>query len=99
LKTPKILLLIALAAVLVGACIPQSAFPTTATAPAASSAGAQPAQATALAPSAPATCSAVSILPTPGPTEISLFPPPTASDWKLGPDTAQVTFMEYSDFQ
>ncbi|MEA4909504.1 MAG: peptidylprolyl isomerase [Anaerolineaceae bacterium] len=47
----------------------------------------------------PATCSVVSMLPTPGPTEVSLFPPPTEEDWSEGPADAEVTFMEYSDFQ
>lgn len=81
----------ALAAVLLGACIPQSAFTTTATPPSSAAA--------ALSPSGPAACRVVNLLPTPGPSEIALYPPPTESDWKLGPDTAQVTFMEYSDFQ
>lgn len=50
-------------------------------------------------PSAQAQCTAVSRQPTPGPTEKSLFPPASASDWVEGPDTAAVTIIEYSDFQ
>ncbi len=49
--------------------------------------------------SEPATCTVSSRLPTPGPTEISLFPGVSPSDWKLGPDGAKVVFIEYSDFQ
>lgn len=45
-----------------------------------------------------AQCTVVSTIPTPGPTEQSLFPPVGTGDWTQGPDTAQVTFIEYSDF-
>lgn len=44
-------------------------------------------------------CTVVSQMPTPGPTEQSIFPPISASDWVTGPDTAAVTFTEYGDFQ
>jgi hypothetical protein len=44
-------------------------------------------------------CVARSPFPTPGPTEQSLFPPPGEKDWVKGPDSATVTFTEYSDFQ
>jgi nitrous oxide reductase accessory protein NosL len=44
-------------------------------------------------------CTVVSILPTPGPTEASLFPPVGASDWVSGATNPRVTFLEYSDFQ
>ena len=47
----------------------------------------------------PATCTVASQIPTPGPTEISLFPGVGQADWKLGPDGARVVFIEYSDFQ
>ena len=47
----------------------------------------------------PATCTVASRIPTPGPTEISLFPGVGQADWKLGPDGAKVVFIEYSDFQ
>lgn len=48
---------------------------------------------------APVTCTVVSQQPTPGPTEQSLFPPVTEKDWVLGPSTASVTLIVYSDFQ
>ncbi len=44
-------------------------------------------------------CTVISLQPTPGPTEQSLFPPHLDTDWVKGPDTASVTIIEYSDFQ
>jgi hypothetical protein len=49
--------------------------------------------------SGPASCTVVSVRPTPGPTEESLFPPVTDQDWTIGPADAAVTIIEYSDFQ
>lgn len=46
-----------------------------------------------------ASCTVVSAVPTPGPTEASLFPPVSSSDWVSGAADAKVTFLEYSDFQ
>lgn len=45
-------------------------------------------------------CQVVSVKPTQGPTEVSMFPPPSKDDWTLGnnPD-AMMTIIEYSDFQ
>lgn len=44
-------------------------------------------------------CTVESFDPTPGPTEESIIPPVSESDWVHGPDTAEVTIIEYSDFQ
>ncbi|RPI80999.1 MAG: hypothetical protein EHM41_21550 [Chloroflexi bacterium] len=44
-------------------------------------------------------CTLSSPIPTPGPTEQSLFPPSKESDWTRGPDDAAITLMVYSDFQ
>lgn len=44
-------------------------------------------------------CTVVSLVPTPGPTEVSMFPPAKDGDWVQGPADASVTFLEYSDFQ
>jgi len=46
-----------------------------------------------------AQCTVVSSQPTPDSTERSLFPAVSDVDWIQGPDTAAVTFVEYSDFQ
>ena len=53
----------------------------------------------ALATSEPVTCTFSNVKPTPGPTEVSLFPGVRQSDWKQGPDSARVVFIEYGDFQ
>jgi hypothetical protein len=44
-------------------------------------------------------CTVQSPFPTPGPTEQSLFPAASEADWTIGPDSAAITFIEYSDFQ
>ena len=44
-------------------------------------------------------CTVVSFLPTPGPTEASLFPPVSDQDWTQGSRDASITIIEYSDFQ
>ncbi len=44
-------------------------------------------------------CTAISPHPTPGPTEQSLFPLVSETDWKLGDDKAAVTIISYCDFQ
>lgn len=44
-------------------------------------------------------CTVVSREPTPGPTEQSLIPPVSESDWVHGPEDAKVTIIEYGDFQ
>lgn len=48
---------------------------------------------------AQANCTVVSRQPTPGPTEQSLIPPVSDTDWVHGPEDAGVTFIEYGDFQ
>jgi hypothetical protein len=50
-------------------------------------------------PAPPPGCTVVSPRPTPGPTEVSIFPPADKSEWQQGPEGASVTFVEYSDFQ
>ncbi len=45
-------------------------------------------------------CQVVSMTPTQGPTEVSMFPPPQKDDWVLGKNaSAPLTITEYSDFQ
>ncbi len=50
-------------------------------------------------PTPRAGCTVISLPPTPGPTERSLFPAVSADDWVIGPVAAEVTIVEYSDFQ
>src|SRR3990170_7508214 len=40
---------------------------------------------------APPGCTVISSVPTPGPTEQSLFPPVSDADWSTGPKDAQIT--------
>jgi cyclophilin family peptidyl-prolyl cis-trans isomerase/protein-disulfide isomerase len=47
----------------------------------------------------PLGCTVVSTQPTPGPTQESLFPSVSSSDWTRGPADASVTIVEYADFQ
>jgi len=47
----------------------------------------------------PMECQVVSVSPTPGPTEVSLFPPVQEDDWVMGGENATLTITEYSDFQ
>lgn len=44
-------------------------------------------------------CTVVSRKPTPGPTQESLFPPVNEHDWIKGSMDAEITLIEYSDFQ
>ena len=70
-----------------------------ATPPQTSSTKAAPAAAASTARKEPAACTVASRKPTGGPTEPSLFPVPTEQDWKIGPDDAKVTIIEYTDYQ
>jgi cyclophilin family peptidyl-prolyl cis-trans isomerase/protein-disulfide isomerase len=49
--------------------------------------------------SVPVGCTVVSIQPTPGPTQESLFPSVSSSDWSRGSADASITILEYADFQ
>jgi hypothetical protein len=77
---------------------PMPLLPTSTRAPTSTPVAAAPTQVL-LPTSEPATCTLSSRQPTPGPTEVSLFPGVSQTDWKLGPDDAKVVFIEYSDFQ
>ena len=46
-----------------------------------------------------AQCSVVSRNPTPGPTQQPIFAPVSEADWVLGSEDADITIIEYSDFQ
>ncbi len=44
-------------------------------------------------------CTVMTRKPTPGPTEESIFPSVSSTEWVKGPSSARVTIIEYSDFQ
>lgn len=44
-------------------------------------------------------CTVVSRKPTPGPTQQSLFPAVDEHDWVRGAQDAEITIIEYGDFQ
>lgn len=44
-------------------------------------------------------CTVVSPRPTAGPTQESIFYPIGEDEWVTGPEDAQITLIEYSDFQ
>ena len=88
----KLIIITAALVLLISACSPK----TPAAPPAATPS--QPPPAASATPIA-AECTVVSLMPTAGPTEVSLFPPASAEDWVRGPEDAAVTFLEYSDFQ
>lgn len=85
-----------LCALLLAACTPAT------TTPAAKSTDTPaPAKPTKQASSGPTMqCSVVSMTPTQGPTEVSMFPPVSDKDWVLGSaKNPSMTVIEYSDFQ
>ncbi len=46
-----------------------------------------------------ANCTVVSSQPEPGPTEQSIVPAVSEADWVHGPGDAEITIIEYGDFQ
>lgn len=44
-------------------------------------------------------CTVITQKPTPGPTQASIFPPVSDTEWVEGPASAKVTIIEYADFQ
>lgn len=95
----KLLVIMMIAAVLLGSCasktpaVPTATATQAASAPQATNSGLLPAQV-----DLPG-CTVVSPFPTPGPTQESLYPSHKDTDWVKGPDNAKVTIIEYSDFQ
>jgi hypothetical protein len=98
----SLFLLVALALIL-SACGGQAAASPTAVATEAPTSAATQAPAEAATSSATAEpvadCTVTTFIPEPDPTEASLFPAPGKDDWVMGSQTAEVTFMEYSDYQ
>ena len=96
----QLVIFVLLLSVVLSACAKTTATPTsqpTAAAPAATSALEVPSSSDLAAPDSG--CTVVAKQPTPGPTQLSLYPPVTKEDHVKGPDTAKVTIIEYSDFQ
>ena len=50
-------------------------------------------------PPVPSGCTVVTRKYSPEPTQESIFPPVSSTDWIIGPETAAVTLIEYGDFQ
>lgn len=104
LKSNLLLNLIIISTVLLAACSQATPAPKGLT-PSASTAGQPPAATQAplatLNPNAATMqCQVISLKPTQGPTEVSMFPPPGKEDWVLGKNpSAPLTITEYSDFQ
>lgn len=40
-----------------------------------------------------------SLIPTADPTQLAQYPPPSKDDWSMGPEAADITFIEYGDYQ
>ncbi len=47
----------------------------------------------------PATCAKTDIIPQANPTVIAAIPVVTDKDWTIGPATARISLIEYSDYQ
>jgi len=97
----KLLLMIALTALVLAACGSPPTSTSVLTQPALTPTPPPP-TATPIPPAATATVSpTVVISPTPEvtATEASLFPPSTGADWQIGPANARVTIVEYGDYQ
>lgn len=100
----KIWMIVLLAALLISACSPAAETPTLAATAEDEFSQTEPTRAqptTAPVNGAAMECQVVSLSPTPGPTEISMFPAISAEDWVLGDreGTPVMTIIEYSDFQ
>jgi len=105
----KILIMVVLAALLLGACQPaQTATPneaaeaTSTEAPQAADVTAEPPRATLpqAASGEPMNgCRVTGSSLQPNPTLVALFPAVTENDWVKGPSDARVTILDFSDFQ
>lgn len=97
----KLLVILVVAAVLLGSCTSRAPASPTATVTAGAVPTAPQATNSSLLPSQvdlPG-CTVSSPFPTAGPTQESLYPSHKDTDWSKGPDDARVTIIEYSDFQ
>jgi len=97
----KLLLMIALTALVLAACDSQPASTSVPTRPALTPTPPPP-TATPIPPTATATVSPTAVVsPTPEvtATEASLFAPVTNADWQTGPANARMTLVEYGDYQ
>jgi len=88
----------AAAIIVLAACSSTSGAPKAAASPTATPAISMPKIPTQDSKAVSMTCRVVSIVPTPEPTETSLFPPAGPQDWVLGKESAVMTLTEYSDY-
>jgi len=91
--------LVVLAAILLTACKTASPTPEATAAPTQVVTDTAAAAPTSLPSKIPADCTVSPVLPAPDPAFVASLPPVTEQDWMLGPASAQVTLIEYTDYQ
>lgn len=96
-----VIIFVIVSAIVLAGCLPQSTATPTFTATARTNAAPSPASRIPTEVTVPVQgdCTVITVQPTPGPTEETIYPPISATDWTKGPADAKVTIVEYGDFQ